>query len=189
MSRHFFAPVTVTAIPEGPLLVLKGVNDTRAPVPVAVEAFALSMAGILRPLGRFAGSLPVDAAKPVGSIPLANLAADEVLFWRWTGPHGASGSDLHAPKPWKAYDLTAPRISIGTRPGTGTILIDLAAHSLAPFTAIESDQPGRFSDNAFALIPGHPRTITFTQATPGPTPRFTIRDLHSATCAPIPTET
>jgi beta-mannosidase len=41
--------------------------------------------------------------------------------------------------------------------------------------------PGRFSDNAFALLPGQPRRITFTPDSPGPAPRVTLRDLHSAT--------
>jgi beta-mannosidase len=54
--------------------------------------------------------------------------------------------------------------------------------------ALESDRPGRFSANAFALIPGQDRHVTFTPAEPGPAPRFTIRDLHRATYAPIPSE-
>jgi beta-mannosidase len=50
--------------------------------------------------------------------------------------------------------------------------------------ALESDRPGRFSANAVTLFPGHPATITFTPATPGPPPTFTLRDLHSATYPP-----
>jgi beta-mannosidase len=49
------------------------------------------------------------------------------------------------------------------------------------FVALESSTPGRFSDNAFTLFPGHPARITFTPDNPDETPEFTLRDLHSAT--------
>jgi beta-mannosidase len=91
------------------------------------------------------------------------------------------GSDLFAPLPWKAYDLLPPEVTMEvTADGAGWALT-LSAEALAPFTAIEADQPGRFSDNAFALFPGYPARITFTPAAPGPAPRFTLRHLHAAT--------
>ncbi len=190
MSRHFFAPVTVVAIPQGDTLVLKGVNDTRTPRGVTVDTFALSMAGNLRPLARFTAMLGTTDVITVGTVKTTDLAPDEVLFWRWTGEGGIEGHDLHAPKPWKTYDLTAPCMTLTTKPLDTLWHITLAAQTLAPFTALESDRPGRFSDNAFALIPGHPRTITFAPDTAGPPPRFNLRELHSATYgAPIPKET
>jgi len=181
MSRHFFAPVTVVAIPEGGSVVLKGVNDTLAAVGLTADVSALSMAGRLRPLARFTATVGTQAAERIGAVDAAMLAGDEVLHWRWSGQGGIAGQDLYAPRPWKTYDLIAPKVSLTVRAqGTGWQL-DLAAESLAPFVAVESDQPGRFSDNAFALIPGAPRSLTFTPADPGAQPRFTLRDLHSAT--------
>jgi beta-mannosidase len=59
--------------------------------------------------------------------------------------------------------------------------ITLTSEALALFVALEADQPGRFSHNAMSLFPGHAATVTFTPAKPGPAPKFTIRDLHSAT--------
>ena len=59
--------------------------------------------------------------------------------------------------------------------------ITLKSDALALFVALESDQPGRFSANGFALFPGHPATVTFTPKSPGPAPQFTLRDLHAAT--------
>ena len=53
--------------------------------------------------------------------------------------------------------------------------------ALSLFVALEADQPGRFSLNAFTLFPGHPATVTFTPTTQGAEPRITLRDLHSAT--------
>jgi beta-mannosidase len=58
--------------------------------------------------------------------------------------------------------------------------ITLSAQTLAPFVAVESDVAGRFSDNAFPLIPGQPRTITFTPKGDG-IPTFTQRNLYAAT--------
>ncbi|MEO5613386.1 MAG: glycoside hydrolase family 2 protein, partial [Cypionkella sp.] len=66
----------------------------------------------------------------------------------------------------------------------GIYEITLTAEALALFVAVESDQPGRFSHNAVTLFPGYPDTITFTPAQSGAEPRFTIRDLHSATYGP-----
>ena len=41
--------------------------------------------------------------------------------------------------------------------------------------------PGRFSLNAFALFPGYAAEMNFTPEAAGKKPKFTIRDLHSAT--------
>jgi beta-mannosidase len=181
MARDFFAPVTVIAVPQNDTLDLRAVNDTRAAVSLTVDAFAMSMAGGLRALARFTVPVPVDSAVPVGAVPLADLRPDEVLFWRWTGPDGMAGEDVHAPRAWKTYDLLAPEIALTAGlEGTNT-RITLTGTSLALFTALEADVPGRFSDNAFALIPGQPRHITFSPERPGATPRITLRDLHSAT--------
>jgi beta-mannosidase len=181
MARHFFAPVTVVAVPEGETLDLRAVNDTRATVSLTVDAFALSMAGNLRALARYTSRVPVDAAVPVGSVPLADLRPDEVLFWRWTGPDGVAGEDCHAPRAWKTYDLQPPRLAMTVSPAGDAAQITLSSEALALFVALEADVPGRFSDNAFALLPGAPRHITFTPEGPCPVPRITLRDLHSAT--------
>ena len=70
--------------------------------------------------------------------------------------------------------------SLSAVPGGGWA-IDLTTRSPAFFVALEADQPGRFSRNAFALLPGLDARITFTPEAPGPVPRFILRDLQSAT--------
>ncbi len=190
MARHFFAPVTVVAIPQGAALELRAVNDSRVPVALTVDAFALSMAGEMRALARLSAQVPTDAAVPLAAVPLSDLRPDEVLYWRWTGPEGLVGEDLHAPRAWKTFDLQPPGIAMNVAPSGGTTDITLTARALAPFVALEADVPGRFSDNAFALIPGQPRHVTFTPESPGAALRLTLRDLHSATCvAANPPET
>ncbi len=182
MARAFFAPVTVVAVPDGDVVVLKAANDTRIVANLTVAVGALNMAGQLRPLLQTSTAVGVDAAHVMASVPLGDLHGDEVLHWAWSGD--AAGSDIFATKPWKAFDLRPAAISHAVTTDDAGWQIDLAASAFAPFVALESDQPGRFSDNAFALIPGQPGRIRFTPAAPGAAPRFTIRDLHSATYGP-----
>jgi beta-mannosidase len=59
--------------------------------------------------------------------------------------------------------------------------LTLQVKALAPFVAVESEVPGRFSTNAVTMFPGYPATITFTPEDPSAVPSFTLRDLHSAT--------
>jgi beta-mannosidase len=128
---------------------------------------------------------------PVLHLPADALGADEVLAFDWQDEGGISlGSDIHAPKPWKAYDLQAPDVSQHISVLPEGWAIDLTARNPAFFVALEADQPGRLSRNAFALLPGQGARITFTPEAAGPVPRFTLRDLHSATYgAPLLQET
>ena len=107
-----------------------------------------------------------------------------MLAYVWSQGDKRIGGDVFAPKPYKSYDLLPPNLSLTVTPNATAFDLTITAETLALFVAVESDQPGRFSHNAMTLFPGHAATITFTPATPGPTPRFTLRDLHSATYGP-----
>jgi beta-mannosidase len=185
MARGFFAPVTVAAIPEQGGIVLKAVNDTRASVTLIVRAFAVAMDGTTRPLGDAQVDVPTDAAVACLTLPADALRGGEVLAFTWDGGMDGRGGDVFAPRPWKTYDLLPPQLSCDVRQDGGAFVLTLSSDALAPFVAIEADQPGRFSANAFTLFPGHPAEVTFTPATPSPAPVFTLRDLHSATYGPL----
>jgi beta-mannosidase len=174
MAKAFYAPVTVVAVPEGAAITLKAVNDGPGPVTLNLTVSALSMAGRLRQLASVPVTVGCDAAEAVAAIAVADLAADEVVHWLWSGD--ASGEDIHATKPWKVFDLAAPQVHMAVSGDA----ITLTATAFAPFVALEADQPGRFSDNAFPLIPGQPRTIRFAPEGPD-TATFTVRHLHAAT--------
>ena len=88
---------------------------------------------------------------------------------------------MHAPKPWKAYNLLPSGLTAEIRQEGAEWKLTLQVNALAPFVAAESEVPGRFSTNAMTLFPGHPATITFTPEDPSAVPTFTFRDLHSAT--------
>ncbi|MBI1418833.1 MAG: glycoside hydrolase family 2 protein [Limimaricola sp.] len=180
MARHFYAPVMVSAVPTGEVIELRAVNDTAQSVDLTVIARAAAMDGTVRELGRATVTVD-DSATPVLTLPRDSLTSQEMLAFTWEAPDGTRGGDVFAPKPYKAYDLRAPRIELKVAQDGDGWRLTLTAEALALFVAVEADRPGRFSNNAFALFPGAPATITFTPAAPGPAPTFTLRDLHSAT--------
>jgi beta-mannosidase len=190
MAKDFFAPVLVSAVPGPGGIDLRAVNDRLLPVTLTVTARALAVDGSTRGLGQATVTVTPDAAMPVLHLPADALRADEVLAFDWQEQNSAVlGSDIFAPKPWKAYDLQAPRITQRIFAMPDGWAIDLAARNPAFFVALEADQPGRFSRNAFALLPGQDARVIFTPEAAGPTPRFTLRDLHYATHgAPLPQE-
>ena len=183
MARRFYADVTVVCVPEGAGYTLKGVNDRLAPVPLRVEAWAVAMDGTSRKLDEAEVTVPPDRALPILAVASDAIAAGEILSFIWEGD-GIDGRDLHAPKPWKAYDLLPAGLATTVAQDGPHWRITLTSRALAPFVAVEADVPGRFSGNAVTLIPCMPVTITFTPRDPGAAPRFTIRDLHSATYGP-----
>ncbi|MES2969351.1 MAG: glycoside hydrolase family 2 protein [Pseudomonadota bacterium] len=185
MAREFFAPVTVVAVPAGDVITLKAVNDTRAGVSLTVQAHTAAMDGTTRALGTATMDIPTDAAVPLLQINATDIQVGEVLAFTWQASDSTSSGDVFAPKPWKSYDLRPAGLTHTVAQAAGRYDLTLTAQALAPFVAVEADQPGRFSANAFALFPGHPATISFTPAGPGPAPVFTLRDLYSATCGPL----
>ena len=191
MAKDFFAPVLVSAVPGPGSIALRAVNDRLAPVTLTVSARAMAMDGSARDLGQATVTVPPDAAIPVLHLPADALGSGEVLAFDWQDESGtALGRDIFAPKPWKAYDLQAPRITQRLFAVPDGWAINLNARNPAFFVALEADQPGRFSHNAFALLPGQDARVIFTPEAAGPAPRFTLRDLQSATYgAPLLQET
>jgi beta-mannosidase len=179
MAARFYAPVTVVAVPQDGGLVLRAVNDRPDAVRITVTANAAAMDGSVRKLAEATLSVPNDAAVPVLTLGPEALKAGEVLAFTWTGD--AQGEDVHAPKPWKAYDLQPSGLKADVVRDGGLWELTLQVNALAPFVAVESEVPGRFSTNVVTLFPGHPATITFTPEDPSAVPVFTLRDLHSAT--------
>jgi beta-mannosidase len=182
MAQRFYADVTVVCVPEGGDFVLKAVNDRRAPADLRIEAWAVAMDGASRRLATAETAVPADRAAEVLRVASTEIGPGEILSFIWDG--AASGHDIHAPKAWKAYDLLPSGTEMSVAEEGDQWRITLISRTLAPFTAVEADVPGRFSTNAVTLIPCIPVTLTFTPREPGATPRFTLRDLHSATYGP-----
>ncbi|WP_333816852.1 beta-mannosidase [Tabrizicola sp.] len=179
MAQRFYAPVTVVAVPQDGGVALRAVNDRPEAVTITVTARAAAMDGSTRALAEATVTVPTDAAVPVLELGPEALGPGEVLAFTWAGD--SEGGDVHAPKPWKAYDLLPSGLTADIRREGMQWKLTLQVKALAPFVAVESEVPGRFSTNAVTLFPGYPATITFTPDDPSAVPRFTLRDLHSAT--------
>jgi beta-mannosidase len=178
MARDFYAPVLVTAVPVGDRIVLRGINDSAGARQVQVTAQAITPDGSQRDLwagGQTFGAEAVD----LHCIASADLAADEILAFHWQDDSGASGRDIHAPRPFKSYELVAPELTMQV----DGLSVTLTTQNLALFVAVEADVAGRWSGNVLHLLPGETRTLTFTPADPTSTRRLTLRNLHSATYA------
>lgn len=173
VARRFFAPTRVVVAPEGDMLRLVAVNDGADETVLGCEVFALSMRGALRALGQAETRLAGGSAAPIFE---CAIAPGEMLYWRWPG-----GADHFAPKPYKAYDLREPKLSMAATEEAGAWRCTLSAEAPALFAALEADLPGRFSDNAVLVLPEASVDVTFTPHSPGAVPRFTTRSLYSAT--------
>lgn len=190
-ARRFFQPVAVAAIPseDGSEIRLSLVNDTMGDVTVTINLSLVSLDGRRRPLQSVEAACSPDAAVTALSLPTSDLPPGDILFWSFTATNGMGGEGHHVPGTYKALDLEPPGLEISVSPaGEGAFDILVQASGLALFAMIESDTPGRYSDNAFDLAAGESRRITFTpSATPSTpasaAPAFRIYDLYSCQSA------
>ncbi len=184
MAKQFFQPVLVTAVPVPGGYEIRAVNDTLQPIALTVEASAVSMDGSTRHLQRQTVVVGPDAAVAVMRIAADALGLNEMLAYVWLDGKGQHISDdVFAPRPHKSYDLLPASLNHTIAHDDAGWQITIKASALALFVAVEADVPGRFSTNAFSLFPSHPARVTFVPDAPGVSPQFTLRDLHSATCA------
>jgi beta-mannosidase len=181
MARDFFAPVIVAVVPEEGGFAFKGVNDRLETVSVDLQVIALCPSGETRMIASANGDVGADRAKTLIDIAVTDIDDGELLFWRWNASDGSTGEDLFAPKPFKAYDLVASEIALETAWEDDAWRLSLSASKPAFFAAVEADCPGRFSDNAFTLLPGRNREIRFRPKNNEASPSFIFRDLHCAT--------
>ncbi|MEM1300995.1 MAG: glycoside hydrolase family 2 protein [Pseudomonadota bacterium] len=182
MTRRFYAPVMATILPDGDGAVVRLINDTPARATTHLRVLAITPAGARRPLlNQSQDVAPHTVSDPIA---LGSVADDEVLTLEWHGPDGAGFAESYALKPYKSYALQSPEITMTVEHGDTTTLT-LTARNLALFVAIEADVPGRFSDNAFPLLPGEPRILTFEGCGGDVKPTFKLRDLYSATTATV----
>lgn len=171
MAQKFYADVMVTAVPGKDAVTIRATNDTPNTVSVSVKVEAVDMASNLRGIAHFNG-LVSDAAATLGTVANTDIGPDEMLVVTWD-----TGREIHAPKPYKAYDLPQGHVKMRVAGNE----ITLTATGLSLFTALEADVSGRFCDNAFDMLAGEERVITFTPTDPTATANFILRDLSTAT--------
>lgn len=188
MARGFLAPVTVAAVPGPEGIALVGINDGLDPVEITVTAHAAALDGTAREIGR-GGATVGEAAERLLLLDADALGEDEVLAFGWEVADGARAGDIHAPRPWKAYDLPDPGLAFEVAEEAGRWILSVTARAMAFFVTAEADGLGRWDRNAVHLGPGRATRLSFTPAEAGATPRFLLRDLHSATARRQPSRT
>ncbi len=182
LARHFFAPATVLATMRDGRIVLNAVNDTRNPAEMTVTAYACALDGTATEIGTGRATVTGEAATLL-TIDPADLG-DGVLTFGWTATANGEttkGGDIFAPRPWKTYALPDPSLAHDVTEAGGAFTLAVTAQAMAFFVTAEASVPGRWSDNAVHLGPGHTARLTFTPATAGASPTFTLRHLHGAT--------
>jgi beta-mannosidase len=180
MSRAFYAPVVVVAVPSPEGIALVGVNDRLDPVDLSVTAYATRLDGAAREVGQGRATVG-EASLRLLLIPPGTLADDELLTFGWQGSDGTHTGDIFAPKPWKAYDLPDPGLAFEAAQEDGRHVLTVTAERMAFFVTPEASVPGRWDRAALHLGPGARCRFAFTPREPGPAPTFTLRDLWSAT--------
>ena len=184
MAADFYQPVLVTIIPQDGSFLLRAVSDLGKPADIQVECFACDMAGNTRPLGTADVTVSPDRATDVMSLDQSAVAPHEMIGLSWRDGADSISRDIFAPHPFKSYDLLPPGLSLAQTHHNDCFELTVTAKHTALFVAVETDVAGRFSDNAFAVLPAHPVTLTFTPENQGVKPNFKLRDLHSATYGP-----
>jgi beta-mannosidase len=136
------------------------------------------------PLATFDGRVPTDLAIALGVIDAGKVPAGHLIDYRWSASDGSEGADHFSPERYKALPLRDPAIVLAARAVEDRVQISLSADAPALFVTLESAAPGRFSDNCFALLPGAPRTVSFTPISGAPADALAglgVRDLYTAT--------
>ncbi len=164
MARRFYLPVNVVAVPNSANteIALKAINDTGTSVAVSLEVNAVTVDGKSRVV--FSGSADVgpDAALTVTNVSIADLGADEFLFFVWKDQAGQMlGENDYFPKPYKAYELVDAKVSTSWSDRDGKAVLTLEADKPAFFATASVDMPGYFSDNALTLLPGRKSELVF----------------------------
>ena len=180
MAKRFFLPVNVVAVPQHdevptnsrgtPVenapptsITFRGINDTGRPVTIALEILAVKISGGDRVVFSGNSAISPDGAISVTSIPYADLAEDEFLFFSWRDAKGdLLGENDFFPKPYKAYELVEPKVRAAWSDNDGQFVLTLTADRPALFVTATVDIPGYFSDNAVTLLPGRQTELTFT---------------------------
>ncbi len=183
-AKRFFQPVHVAAVPEEGGYRFTMINDTAAPVGIRARLFVLALDGTRQPLAEMTGLAPPDRAAELGFLHRVRLPEDCVLAYEFAASNGMGGAGHLVADTWKALSLRPSGLSAtAAREEDGTWVLDITARGLALFIMVESDQPGRFSDNLFDLAAGETRRIRFSPAGPealSSVPVFGLTDLYSA---------
>ncbi|WP_306262123.1 glycoside hydrolase family 2 protein [Pararhizobium sp. IMCC21322] len=181
MAKDFFEPAVVVAVPTDDNIALIAINDLRDQRELRVTAYAVSMSGTQRELGAGRRSINSTENAVLLNLPKQDLQVGEILYFEWAGPDGIIHSDHFTNEPYKTLDLQNPEIEFDITPSGEGWEVTLTCQTLALFVALEADSAGRFSDNAFTMLPGRKKALHFVPDVSDKKPEITVRDLFTAT--------
>jgi len=190
LVKRFFQPVAVAAIPadDGKSIRFSLVNDTLDDVSVDLSISILTMKGERKHLRDVQAVCSPDAAVTAALIDISDIPEGTLLAWRFTASNGMGGEGHHVHGTYKALELEPAGLQVTHEyvEEDGSVCLNVTARGLALFVMIETDEDGKYSDNAFDLAAGETRRITFTPAKAlekGKLPDFRFYDLHSCQSA------
>ncbi|SNY93229.1 beta-mannosidase [Cohaesibacter sp. ES.047] len=182
MAKKFYAPVYVSVMPDARELVFTAVSDLPENTRVTLEISAISPRGGDRIIANETIDLSPDRSEEIARID--GVAEQEILIFRWKHEHDETWChDHYAPQPYKTYDLQPAAILMDISEVNDGFKVRLRCEKPAFFVALEANVAGRFSDNAFTMLPGEPVEVFFKPLEPVSSVIISVKDLHAATCA------
>ena len=176
-AKRFFAPVAIMAKPSDKGLSVHCVNDLPQPVQARVTVETWRFDGTVPEAIRSRKlELPADCARQVDEVALATNA---FLVLRVRTEKGEMVNDRLA-APYKDCPLAQTEVKVAFDGFKVTLSCDRPAFFV---WANAKNCRGEFDDNSLTLLPGRPRTLTFTPKDPLLTPEdfrkaFTVRHLR-----------
>lgn len=158
-ARNFYAPVLVSAFQrkEG-TLELWVTNDQMSPVKGTVVAEVRTFDGKIRRRLRLPARVAAGSAKLVKTLKVDDLAPNPSEVFLEIAFEGATNT--HFFTEYKKCELARPRIRMDVTDG---YRVKLQTDKPAFFVSVTAEGVrGEFDDNCFTLLPGHPRTLSFT---------------------------
>jgi beta-mannosidase len=184
MARRFYAPVLVTARKAGDEFIVSAVHDLPEVFEFSLEVSVVSFSGVTTVLCGDKVMLSPEAGKELCRIKLNSIPSNSILFLNWTDELGKPQRNHVTPQPYKFLNLPNPDLKVDTTLNGGVLGIAITAKHIALYVSAECDVAGHFSDNAFDLLAGESRVITFIPDNPADLQRakdtLLIRDLYSS---------
>jgi hypothetical protein len=166
--RRAYARVLVTAHVEHGNIVVFGINDTQRKVSGTLDVERMEMRGKADLLKTGHVDIPADASLELARLPIGqNDGFDPTRHLVWVNFYGSiyASSNALLLQPVKELDLSTPDISVEveTDQYDGESRVRLTSPVFVRGVWLSTAGPeGRFSDNAFDLIPYVSREVTVT---------------------------
>jgi beta-mannosidase len=184
MARRFYAPVLVTARKAGDELIVSAVHDLPEVFELSLEVSVVSFSGVTSTVYNDKVMLSPEAGQELCRIKLNTIASDAMLFLNWTDEQGRPQRNHVTAQPYKFLNLPNPELTSAAMLNGGALSIAISAKHIALYVSAECDVAGHFSDNAFDLLAGESRVVTFIPDNPADLARakdtLLIRDLYSS---------